>query len=160
TLRGFITWGDVASGMRNARRAAELEGLQSRWRPAVCFAVGTQAYHAGDLDEAERWLGESVEIARARGPWGVATSALADRSLVAGEQGRVDDQTRFVDDAARLEREHGFEDIEAEVQLASGASLAARGKIEEALTTIEQSLVTLRLQRHPVPLVLGLLRLI
>ena len=160
TLRGCLTWGDVGNGTRNARRAAELEGPGSRWRSAVCFAVGTQAYHAGDLDEADRWLAESAVLARARGHWSTATSALAYGSLVAGERGRVDDQTRLANEAVQLGREHGFDEMEPEVRLASGASLAALGKIEQALTIIEQSLVALRLQRHPLPLMLGLLRYI
>ena len=42
TLQGLITWGNVGAGMRKARRAAELEGPASRWRPAVCLGLGVQ----------------------------------------------------------------------------------------------------------------------
>jgi LuxR family maltose regulon positive regulatory protein len=160
TLRGLVTWGDVGAGMQNARRAAELEGPASRWRAAVCVALGTQLYWAGELDESDRWLRESVELARSRAQWSVVSVALAFRSLVAGDQGRVDDQSLLAEDAVHLERDRGIDEVDGEAYLALGASLEAQRRFDEALPILERSLTMLRSQRHPLPLATGLIHYI
>ena len=132
TLRGFVMWGDVGVGMRHSRRAAELEGRESRWRPVICASLGLQTYHAGDFDQSEAWFGESVELARSRGQWSIASFALAFRSLVAGDDGRLDDQRLFAEEAVDLEREYGLEETEGAHLLASGAALATQQRFEEA----------------------------
>ena len=157
-LRGLVAWGDVGSGLRNARRAAELEGPSSPWRPVVCFALGFHTYNSGELDEADRWLDELVEPARSHGQLSLVSLALAYRSLIAGDRGRGEDQALLADEAVRLEPEHGYEEVEGVAQLALGASLASRGRLAEALSAFEQSLAKLRSQEHPLPLVHGLLR--
>src|SRR5262245_9513112 len=90
TLRGTVPFGDTGSGLANALRAAELEPPESAWRPVVCYAVGNNLYHTGAFDEADRWLTESTELAPLRQQWRVAGTALALRSLIEGERGRLD----------------------------------------------------------------------
>ena len=156
TLQGLIMWGNVGAGMRKARRAAELEGPASRWRPAVCLGLGVQTYNTGELDECDAVLAESVELGLSRGQWSIASAALAFRSLAAGEAGRVDDQTLLAEQAVHLERERGFEGIEGEAYVALGAALGAQQRFEEALAILELSLGILRPQGHPLSLATGL----
>jgi LuxR family maltose regulon positive regulatory protein len=160
TLRGLVTWGDVGAGIQNARRAVDLEGPASRWRPVVCFALGIQMYWAGDLDKSGRWLHESVELARSRAQWLIASLGLAFSSLVAGEEGRVEDQTLLAEEAVRLEGEGGLDGIDGEAYLASGAAFAAQRRFDEALPILEHSLVLLRSRGHPLPLATGLIHYI
>jgi LuxR family maltose regulon positive regulatory protein len=160
TLRGLVTWGNVGAGIRNARRAAELEGPASPWRAVICLGLGFQMYNIGDLDQCDAWLRESVELARSRGQWSTASAALAFRSLAAGEAGRVDDQTLLAEEAVRLERERGFDEIDGRAHLALGAALGAQQRFEEALAILEGSLTILRSRGLPLPLVTGLLHYI
>ena len=156
TLRGFVMWGDVGTGMHHSRRAAELEGQESRWRPVICVSLGLQTYHTGDLDQSDAWFRESVELARSRGLWSIASFASSFRSLVAGDDGRFDDQQLLAEEAVHLEREHGVQEIEGSSSLAQGAALAAQQRFEEALPMLERSLGMLRSKGHPLPLAIGL----
>jgi LuxR family maltose regulon positive regulatory protein len=144
TLRGAIPWGDVGSGLQNARRAAELEGSGSNWRPIVCSILGEALFFSGELDEADHWLAEMEEVAPLNGHWWNAATSLAYRSRIAGEQGRADDQTLLADRAVQLVRELGLEGTYGEVLIASGMSLAARGQFEEALPLLERGAAVLR----------------
>ena len=156
TLRGFVMWGDVGAGMHYSRRAAELEGPESPWRPTICASLGLQTYHTGDFDESEAWFGESVELARSRGQWSIASFALAFRSLVAGDDGRFDDQRLLAEEAVDLARRYGFEGTDGAPSLAAGAALATQQRFEEALAMLERSLGMLRAHHHPLPIAIGL----
>ena len=146
----FVMWGDVGAGMHHSRRAAELEGQESRWRPVICVSLGLQTYHTGDLDQSDAWFRESVELARSRGLWSIASFASSFRSLVAGDDGRFDDQQLLAEEAVHLEREHGVQEIEGSSSLAQGAALAAQQRFEEALPMLERSLGMLRSKGHPL----------
>ena len=69
-------------------------------------SLGGCLFFSGEFDEAERWLAESTEPALASGQWRVAVSALAIRSLVAGELHRADEQAQLAELALDL---HGSE---------------------------------------------------
>jgi LuxR family maltose regulon positive regulatory protein len=157
TLRGAIPWGDTGAGLASARRAAELEGSASFWRPVVCGALGTGLYFAGDFDEADRWLAESAELAPLRGQWRIAVGSLAFRSLVAGEQGRADDQARLADEAVRLARERGLDEVEGDGFVALGVWHAAQGRPAEAVGLLECGVAALQLTGHPRALAHGLI---
>jgi LuxR family maltose regulon positive regulatory protein len=152
TLRGAVPWGDTGSGLENALRAADLEGPQSRWRPVVCYAVGFNLYYTGAFEEADRWLTEATELAPLREQWRVAATAVAYRSFVEGERGRPDQQALYAEQAVQLAREHGLEDVDGEVFVALGASLAARGQLAEGLALLERGLASLRIGGHPLPI--------
>lgn len=144
TLRGLISWGEMGRALENSRRAAELEGPESRWRPLVCLALGQSLYLSGENSEAGQWLSESADPALARGQWRIAASSLSFHSLVAGELGLPDEQTLLAGQAWEVAREHGLEDVDAELHLAVGASLQASGQLADALAAFERCVLLAR----------------
>ncbi len=150
TLRGIFPWGDVGTALEHARRAAKLEDSQSPWWPAICWALGAGHYFGGDSAEADRWYTQTAELAPASEQWIVGVSALAYRSLIAGERGRLEEQASLAGDAVKLAREHGVDAVDGEVFVAAGQSLAARGKHDEALPLLERGVGVLRSFGQPL----------
>ena len=103
-LRAAFPWGDVSAQLHHARRAVELEGTGSPWRPLACWAVGVGLYFAGERDEADEWFAESAALAPASAQWLSGTSSLAYRSLIAGERGRAHEQRILAESAAQFGR--------------------------------------------------------
>ena len=157
-LRAAFPWGDVGAQLEYGGRAAKLEGPGSPWRPVACWAVGMGLYLSGELGAADRWFAESLMLAPASERWLAAGSSLACRSLIAGEQGRPDDQRMLAEMAVALIGEHGVEETCGEGWLALGASLAARGQTEEALPAIERAVAVMRSVGQPAGLAMALLR--
>ena len=158
TLRAAIPFGDVGSGYENAIRAAELEPPEAPFWPVVCWARGMAHFFRGEFAEAGPWFAQASGLAPPAGMWIIAASALAYQSLVAGEEGDVERQERFAEQATQLARERGVEDIDGEVPLASGASLAARGKLVEAWPLLAESVAVLRSYGQPIDLTHALIR--
>ena len=156
-LRACCPWGDVGAQMESARRAAELEGPGSPWRPLACLMVGTGLYCRGELGEADRWFAESAALPQWNAPWPAGPSSLAYRSLIAGDTGRLEDQRLLAQDAAELAREHRTEKANGVVPVALGVSLAARSKPEEAKRLIERGVACLRSRGQPIELAMALL---
>ena len=157
-LRAVFPWGDVGAQLSHGRRAAELEGPGSQWRPVAGWAVGMGLYWRGDVAEADRWLAESAALAPASGQWLAGGSSLAYRSIIAGEQGRLDEQRLLADQATELVRERGIEEAVGVVPLALGVSFALRGRPTEALPLIDRSVAVLRSGGQPIELAQALLR--
>jgi len=158
TLRAVFPWGDAGAQLEYGGLAAKLEGPESPWRPVACWAVGMGLYLHGEFGAADRWFAESAMLAPVSDRWLAAGSSLACRSLIAGEQGRPDDQRLLAETAVALMGEHGVEETCGEGWLALGASLAARGQIEEALPPIERATTVLRSAGQPAGLAMALLR--
>jgi len=156
-LRAVFPWGDVGAQLDNGRRAAELEGPGSPWRPVACWAVGMGRYYKGEPGEADRWFTESAALAPASAQWPAGASSLAYRSLIAGEQSRLEQQRMLAEGAAELVREHGTEQANGVVPLALGVSLAARGRPEEAQQLIECGAAFLRFRGQPIEVAMALL---
>ena len=156
-LRACCPWGDVGAQLENGRRAAELEGPGSAWRPVACWAVGVGLYFRGEPGEAGRWFAESAALAPASGQWPAGASSLAYRSLIAGEAGRLEEQRMLAEGAAELVREHGTEKASGVVPLALGVSLAARGRPEQAQPLIGYGAALLRSRGQPAELAMALL---
>ena len=97
TLRAAFPWGDAGAQLEYGRRAAEIEGPGSPWRPVACWAVGMGRYLRGEFGAADRWFAEAVTLAPAGDRWLAAGVSLACRSLIAGEQGHLDDQRRLAE---------------------------------------------------------------
>ncbi len=119
-LRAAFPWGDIGAQLQNGRRAAELEGPGSPWRPMACWAVGMSLYFRGEFGEAGRWFAEARALAPASRQWVIAAASLACRSLIAGEEGRVHEQHLLAGQAAELMREHGTEELTDVVPVALG----------------------------------------
>ena len=156
-LRACFPWGDVGAQLDNGRRAAELEGPGSPWRPLACWAVGTGLYFRGEPDEADRWFAESAALAPASAQWLAGEASLAYRSWIAGEQGRLDEQRVLAETAAGFVREHGTEKVIGPAPLALGVSLAARGRPGEALPLIDRGVAFSRTFGQPIQLANALL---
>ena len=156
-LRAGFPWGDIGAQLENGRRAAELEGPGSPWRPLACWAVGMGLYFRGEPDEADWWFAESAALAPASAQWLAGAASLAYRSLIAGERGRLDEQRALAEAAAEFMREHGTEELIGAVPLALGVSLAARGRPEEALPLIERGVALSRTFGQPIQLANALL---
>ena len=158
TLGACCPWGDVGAQLRNGRRAAEVEGPGSSWRPMACWAVGMGLYFRGEPAEADRWFAESAALAPASAQWLPGGSSLAFRSLIAGELGRLEGQQMLAEQATELVREHGTEKVSGEVPLALGVSLAARGRPEEGQPLIERGVASLlRSRGQPTEVAMALL---
>ena len=156
-LRACCPWGDVGAQLESGRRAAEVEGPGSPWRPVACWAVGVGLYFRGEPGEADRWFAESAGLAPASGQWAAGASSLAYRSLIAGEAGRLEEQRMLAEQATELLREHGTEKASGVVPLALGASLAARGRPEEAQALIACGAAFLRSRGQPAEVAMALL---
>ena len=124
-LRACFPWGDIGAQLENGRRAAELEGSGSPWRPLACWAVGVGLYFRGEPDEADRWFAESAALAPASAQWLAGEASLAYRSWIAGERGRLDEQRVLAETAAEFVREHGTE--KRHRRGSAGAGSIARG---------------------------------
>ncbi len=156
-LRAVFPWGDVGAQLDNGRRAAQLEGPGSRWWPVACWAVGMGLYFGGEFGEADRWFAQSAALAPASAHWLAGASSLAYRSLIAGEQVRIEEQRMLAEQANELAREHGIGEVAGEVPLARGVSLAARGKLEEAQPLIERGAAFMRSRGQPIEVAMALL---
>ena len=156
-LRACFPWGDVGAQLDNGRRAAELEGPGSSWRPLACWAVGTGLYFRGEPEEADRWFAESAALAPASAQWLAGEASLAYRSWIAGERGRLDEQRVLAETAAGFVREHGTGKVIGPAPLALGVSLAARGRPGEALPLIERGVAFSRTFGQPIQLANALL---
>ena len=157
-LRAVFPRGDVGAQLNNARRAAELEGPGSPLRPVACWAMGNGLYFRGEFGEADRWFVESAALAPASAQWVAGASSLAYRSLIAGERGDLGEQRLLAERATELVQERGTEMANGMVPLALGASLAVRGRPEEAQPLIERSIGFLqRFKGEPTQVAAGLL---
>ena len=156
-LRASFPWGDVDAQVNFARRAVELEGPGSPWRSLACWAAGMGLYFKGQRHEADEWFEEAAALAPASSQWLAGTSSLAYRSQIAGEWGRVDEQRTLAEEAASFGREHGTAEAGGTVPLALGASLAARGRPEEALPLIEHGVAMARSFGQPLQVAHALL---
>jgi LuxR family maltose regulon positive regulatory protein len=144
TLRAAFSWGDVLSARASAVRSVELVPYDLPLRSAATWSLAISDYFSGDLDAADRWFEESVEAGLRDERWLVTASALAYRSLIAGEHAWLDEQRRLAQDAADIARERGLEEILGEVHVAVGVTLEAEGELEAALPHLERGAAVLR----------------
>ena len=160
-LSATFGWGDVSAILEHGTRSAELEGPDSPWRPVITWALGWAHYCNGDLDQAERWLRETIVIAPGAEQWIVGVAAIADLSLIAGMRGRRAEQLRLALEAVDVTRAVGLLDAveDGEVHTAYGVALAAHGRREEALPELEQGVFLRRLWGQQLDLVDGLIAL-
>jgi LuxR family maltose regulon positive regulatory protein len=157
-LQGFLTWGDLRYAVERGRRAAELEGPTSPWRPVADVASGWCLYLLGELLEADRWFAEVTQPALELEQWRVAASSLVGRSLVAEALGRTDEQSALAARADAVLQEQNIVAADNELPIALGAALEARGDLDEALASFERAVAGQRGAGHPALLALALIR--
>jgi LuxR family maltose regulon positive regulatory protein len=157
TLRAAYSWGDAGSGYENAVLAKKLQRPESPFWARVCWALAKCCYYSGRLDESDRLFGELAEVPR-EDQWVIAASALAYRSLIAGDRGKADEQQLLAEEAAGLARDHGGQELLGEVHIATGASLAARGELNEGLQHVTHGVTLLRPSGRPLDLANALIR--
>ncbi|WP_308214348.1 helix-turn-helix transcriptional regulator [Solirubrobacter ginsenosidimutans] len=160
-LEATFGWGDVSAILAHGARSEQLEPPDSPWRPVITWALGWAHYCNGDLDEAERWLGETTRIAPPVEQWIVGVAAIADLSLIAGMRGRRAEQLRLALEAVEVARTVGLLDAveDGEVHTAYGVALAAHGRAGEALPSLEKGVFLRRLWAQKLDLVDGLMAL-
>jgi len=144
TLRARFPWGDVESARAHALRAIELMPEDASLRSEAMWALAISDYCRGDLDAADRRFAETVQVGFRDERWLVTASALAYRSLIAGERRRVDEQRLLAEEASEVARERDVEEARGEVRVAVGVALEARGELEEALPHIDHGVAVLR----------------
>jgi LuxR family maltose regulon positive regulatory protein len=157
-LRAAFPGGDVALGHANGLRAVGLQTPESPSWPAACWPLGMACYYRGDFAAADRWFAETVEVGRRDERWVIAVSALAYRSLIAGDRGDLDAQARFAEQALRLARDRGINELDGEAHVAMGASLAAGGELVEALPFLARGVAVARSLRRTLDLANALIR--
>jgi len=159
TLRGIFPNGDVGAQLANAGRVAELESPQSRWWPVSQYALGVGSYFAGDLAAADK----SFSLAQVAGvPAGqtiTVATAIAYRSVIAGELGNDPDLQRYASEASEFAAEHGLQHPLGAVRVAVGLAAAARGDHQYAIAQLDDGVEFLRTWREPLVLAHALIRL-
>jgi LuxR family transcriptional regulator, maltose regulon positive regulatory protein len=152
TIRAAFPLDDVGAGYENALRAAELESPDSPFWADVCWPLGLGYYNRGDLARADRWFAEAAAVGRENERWLVAASAVAYRSLIAGERGDLHEQRLLAEQADRLARERGVDRLKGEVHVAMGESVAAGGELDQALPILAHGVSVQRRFGSPVDL--------
>ncbi|HEY6889903.1 MAG TPA: LuxR C-terminal-related transcriptional regulator [Solirubrobacter sp.] len=160
-LEATFGWGDVSAILAHGARSEQLEPADSPWRPVITWALGWAHYCNGDLDAAERWLQETTRIAPPVEQWIVGVAAIADLSLIAGMRGRGSEQLRLAQEAVEVARTVGLLDAveDGEVHTAYGVALAAHGRADEALSSLEKGVFLRRLWAQKLDLIDGLIAL-
>ena len=157
-LRATFHWGDIGAAYENAVLASELPQPAGLYRAAALYSRGYCEFFRGEFEEADRWLAEAAAYALSAERWILAASALAFRSLAAGERGDLELQSRLADQAEDVARERALEEILGEAPTALGASLAGRGRLGEARPHLEQGVAVLRTYGQPIDLAHALIR--
>jgi LuxR family transcriptional regulator, maltose regulon positive regulatory protein len=160
-LTATFGWGDAGAILEHGMRSDELEGPDSPWRPVITWAIGWAHLCHDDLDEAERWLGETARLAPRTDQWIVGVAAIADLSLIASRRGDHEEGKRLALEAVELARTCGLLDAieEGEVHTAHGVALAADGRWEEAFAELERGVFLRRLWGQPLDLADSLIEL-
>jgi LuxR family maltose regulon positive regulatory protein len=156
-LRAIFPWEDIHLQLENAKRAADLESVTSPWRPGVCWVLGWCSYLDRRLDEADARFDDATALGFAQKQWTMVTAALAYHSLSAGEQGLIVKQRLLAEQAATIGEEHGIDEINGEIHIAVGMSLAARDSPDEALPFLDRGVAGLRVFGQPLYLMHALL---
>jgi ATP/maltotriose-dependent transcriptional regulator MalT len=156
TLRAGFSWGDLETAYANAVRAMELVPVDSPLRSGASWSLAIAHYFGGELEAADRRFDETVQTGLRDERWLVVASALAYRSLIAGEREQLDEQLLLADEAADVARERGLEETRGEVHVAAGVALATQGELEDALPCLERGVAVLR-TGQPLDFALALL---
>jgi LuxR family maltose regulon positive regulatory protein len=105
----------------------------------------------GRSREAEAQYAEVIALARERGGhWIILCASLAYRSMIAGQEGRTEEQALLAEECDLVAREHGLVNVTSGPSMALGALLNARGRPAEAVPVLERGLTLARHQGQPL----------
>jgi LuxR family maltose regulon positive regulatory protein len=146
-VRACFPWGDV-SHFRAAAEALPLAELTFCWRPVALHALGRACHLSGDRQAARDALDEAAEAAHAVGQVPVLSAVSALQARIALAEGELADAERLANGALRLLVDHGLTDRPGAglAEVALGAVLVHKGRIEEAGTLLVRGLAQLRLR--------------
>jgi len=162
-LRASFGYGGVQSGVEDARRALELEPLESSpWAAMVRFGLGGELYLSGEASQARKPLEEALGLTEDGQPL-LRVATLSFLSLVATDEGRLEEAELRAREAHEMVDRFRLQGIPQAtlVPIALGCALAGRGKLEEAQKELEQGISARRRLPglSPWPTLIGLLAL-
>lgn len=134
-LRSFRNVGGHEQALDDARAAIELLGSGSDWVPTFMGAEACALMCAGDLDLADSVWAQAAQIAQTTPALPFASTALAERALIAVERDDWEHADELVEDSLALVRTGGLDHyITSALAFVLSCRLAARkGLVEEAL---------------------------
>jgi LuxR family maltose regulon positive regulatory protein len=135
----------------------ELVPSDSPIRAAAIWSLAIACYYSGDVEAADGWFDETAQTGSRAERWLVTASALAYRSLIAGERGRGDEQRWRAEEATEVARSGGLDELPGELDVAAGVALEAQGDVEGALPYLERGVTALR-PGQPLDLALALIQ--
>jgi LuxR family maltose regulon positive regulatory protein len=142
-LRASFAYGGVRSALEDARRAEELTPIErSPWAALVRFALGSGLYLIGDTSHARKPLEEALELRAAADQPMLRVVVQSWLSLVAAEEGRLEEaESRARDAQALVDRLRLATVPQATLApIAHGRALADLGRLEEAQEELEGAL--------------------
>jgi LuxR family maltose regulon positive regulatory protein len=151
-IRGLFGYGGPVEMLASAQRAVELEtDGRSPFYSLAHLALGHAAYVSGDLNDAASLL----ETARHNesAPGIIRVLSLSALSLVEAERGRQDRSRELARSAMEIvdDRGLGATPQSSLAFTALGRALADAGRVEEAMSTLEQGLLLQRRNREQGP---------
>ena len=163
-VRGLFGYGGIQSMKEAALHAEELETPEpTSPRTALAkLAVGMSLYYSGDISEAKQPLEEILPLIGIDQPV-LRITVLCVLSLVASEEGRLEEAESLAREAHAVVERFGLEKISqaSAVPIALGLALAGRGQLAEAQIELERGISVRRLypSLSPWPTLTGLLAL-
>ena len=160
TIRAIFGFGGVQNMVEATRRAAAPEGARtSPWSASIRFGLGSSSYLSGATSLARKQFEEALELIGAGRPL-LRMSTLAYLSIVAAEEGHLEEAESLVYEARALVERFGLQEVPQSswVPIALGYMLAKRGDLAEAQSELESGLsVRRRLPGlSPWPTLIGL----
>src|SRR5215203_1321884 len=141
-IRSVFAYGGVQSILEAAQRAATLEPERASPQAALIrFGLGTALYLSGDPSGARRALEEALPLIRTDQPL-PRIAALFLLSVVAGDDGHLEEAESLAGEACALTDKHGLQGSPqaALAYIARGRVLAERGNLADAQVELEKGL--------------------
>jgi LuxR family transcriptional regulator, maltose regulon positive regulatory protein len=101
-LRAGLCREGINAMEKDARLATEALEPYSPWQPSASLLLGIAVMLAGDLEEADHYLADAIEMGEERFALITMSIAFAERSFIAILQGRWSDAAGFADHACEL----------------------------------------------------------
>jgi LuxR family transcriptional regulator, maltose regulon positive regulatory protein len=133
--------GDVGEAIESARRALELERIESSpWRSVGCPVLGISLFWSGHAGDARATLEDAMQRARPAGNNLAVIHALGCLATMAAERGELELAAEWAARASQMWGEHDLGEHWATTmtRLARGKVLERRGRLDDASTEIRR----------------------